>query len=390
MDEAKEVKAYRDGLGSGVSAATVAVAPTPTTTVPTAVKPTIDESKIPKADPRKAAEWVLSVGGSIGIKDKGEFYTLNAAAGLPKGRFELLEITLDGLKTRQPVTAEGLQVLAGLRGLKALKLPDLQLTDAELEFIGTLPDLEMLSLQHNMKLTGVFLAKCQRLQALRALHVFSSSFSDEAGPYLAGLKGLVAMEAGGTSVTDNILPYLAKLPKMTTLNIPFTKVTSGGLTALKLPLTNLGAHYLNEAPFAVHAKSLSVAFPQVTGISFGFKPITRADVEALAHFPKLVTFQSSADGDASVWEALSVVPRLTTFSFGAKGMKLTDAFIDHLLLLKNLTSIQIIEGHEISDAGLLKLKALKELKRLTLKNSQVTEAGFAAFKKARPDVAVTR
>lgn len=55
-------------------------------------------------------------------------------------------------------------------------------------------------------------------------------------------------------------------------------------------------------------------------------------------------------------------------------------------------SFELGEGEPtpITNAGLKQLKGIKRLKSPKLKGTQVTDAGMSVFKKARPNVTVTR
>ena len=59
---------------------------------------------------------------------------------------------------------------------------------------------------------------------------------------------------------------------------------------------------------------------------------------------------------------------------------------------KELTSLETLRlaGTQITDAGLVHLKALTSLQVLSLDNTQVTDAGVAKLKEALPDCRISR
>jgi hypothetical protein len=85
------------------------------------------EIKIIAGDPdRRAAEYVLSIGGRVQINDEGQWFK---QADLPK---EPLTLTGIYLLSNQQLTDAGLALLKDCKGLKLLVLQNTPLTDAGL------------------------------------------------------------------------------------------------------------------------------------------------------------------------------------------------------------------------------------------------------------------
>src|SRR4029079_6812743 len=101
--DAKAVKDYRERLPlSDAGAPGVADSKTSGVALPgTAKKSPGDKgatgaaAKLPAGDDRKAATWALARGGKVDIEEHGAKQTVRNAADLPKGRFEVLGITID-------------------------------------------------------------------------------------------------------------------------------------------------------------------------------------------------------------------------------------------------------------------------------------------------------
>src|SRR5262249_55590819 len=89
------------------------------------------EPKVPSDSDRKAAEWVLSIGGVVRVN--GQDRDIKAAADLPKEPFRL---TLVLLHENRQVTDAGLANLKGCGSLVYLDLPGTQVTDAGLAHLG--------------------------------------------------------------------------------------------------------------------------------------------------------------------------------------------------------------------------------------------------------------
>ena len=125
---------------------------------------------------------------------------------------------------------------------------------------------------------------------------------------------------------------------------------------------------------------------------------TADDIAGLASLPLLDTFLAygGSFSDAAV-EGLLAVPTLDSVNFNkvswAGNVAVTDTGLGVLARHKNISHITLANVHLITDTGLLKLSAMPQLKRLDVKSGgcpKITDAGIEAFKKARPDVNVTR
>ena len=134
---------------------------------------------------RKAAEYVLSVGGLISLDGGGEFKT---AADLPKTPFQLRICNLNGNKK---LTPEGLANFAGCKNLSVLYLAETGLTDAGL---ATFKD--------GVKLTDLALN--------------DTAVTDASVPVIQGFAGLTRLNVKKTKLTADGVKHLAeKLPKCT-------------------------------------------------------------------------------------------------------------------------------------------------------------------------------
>ena len=96
------------------------------------------------ADPdRRAAEYVLSIGGTINIMESGQEREINVAADLPHGAFELTVVNLNG---NPKVTGAGLAHFKGCTNLMWLGLLQTAVTDAGLSHFRDCKKLMYLSL----------------------------------------------------------------------------------------------------------------------------------------------------------------------------------------------------------------------------------------------------
>lgn len=367
--EAQEVLTYREGLKA--DAPTPAPPAVATTTGAGETKPAMpaavaDDPKFPKADERQAADWVLGVGGSIVIQEGNKAsYTLSSKAGLPKGKFQILEIVLDGKKTTGPVTGESLKVLAGLRDLQKLVIDNFELADEELSFVGTFPNLTKLDITHNSLFTGSAAKHFASLRLLTYLSLLNTSITDDSVALLADCKALTSLVFGTNAITDACIPFLGKVPKLNTLNVSNTKLTAEGLGQLKTKFVSLGFNLVPGESLKPIVTVLAPKQPQLTRVMLSYT------------FPN------------DTLSLLKDFPKLTGIDFTGSSPD-CDALLDGLDALPGLTGALLGGPFKITDAGLMKFVPLKKLKKLDIKSTTLTEAGIAAFQKARPDVVVKR
>ncbi len=211
-----------------------------------------DFSPAVDAADRKAAEWVLSLGG-VGTINDGQDRPFRAATDLPAGPWTLRTIDLnsnkrvddEGLKKlarlkdiqelsiwEARVTDAGLKELAGLKSLRVLILWNTRVTDAGLKELAGLKALQTLYL-NDTSVTDAGLKELAGLMDLRNLGLFRTKVTDAGLKELAGLKSLQWLHLGGTKVSDAGLKELAGLNDLGWLNLDSTPVTDAGLVHLQ-------------------------------------------------------------------------------------------------------------------------------------------------------------
>lgn len=410
VDEAKEVMDYRVGLKADAPAAPAVAATTPAAPGTTPPMPANTVPQV-KGEDRKAAEWVLSVGGTVYLHETGKVVT--DPAELPKGRFTIRNIDIDNNGGKiKPVTDTDFQCLAGLENLDRVMLNKLPVTAGVFGILATCPNLTQVQTQYNRfgddiwgqlstarklaklafqfdssEVTGVGISKLNAA-SLTNLYLNSLPITDEALPEIATLTKLEGLYLEGAKVTDDGLKILSSLKQLKILQLQNTAITAAGLTAFKdCPLTSLGFGR-TASEVAVQAAEVAVLFPKIEGMLLPRECIpTVEDWSAIAKaFPKLgrVALDSHKFADAHL-EGIDALTALTDLNLHYA--KITDAGVAKLAQLKKLSELLIYES-QITDAALdtlAKMKALKTLK-LPKPGNGLTAEGIARFKKQRPDV----
>ncbi len=413
IDEAKELKTYRLALASGVTAPATPGSPAAASTREAALTAKKTDPSV-KGDHRKAAEWLIQVGGHFDIDERGKKSTPVKPEDLPKGKFIILGIGLDGRDAKEAITAEGLTNLAGLQTVTSINIGQLEWPDEQFAFLSALPSLERVLINRCPRVTDAIVdhlvplkkltefgcggsngftgATLDKLAEHRLLTKFSSGasgFNAAGAAALAQLQGITSLGFEGSgALDDEAIPHLAKLSKLRSLGVTDTSITPEGLAALNLPLGFLDCGRLSGKTPRDFAAIVGPAFPDVISLRLPqCERYTPADFEALVHFKKLEVITTISLTDPNAWAGLRLLPQIKRLTVDRRPF--TDAAIDHLLAAPSLNSIQLM-GSDITDAGLLNLAGLKTLKTLTVKDSPITDAGIAAFKKQRSDVKFSR
>jgi serine/threonine protein kinase len=206
---------------------------------------------------RRAAEWVLSIGGALEAIVAGKEGLQRLQLPLPDASFQVVKINLtssdkvddDGLKNLSglaqlrelnlngaaAVSDNGLAHLAHVTTLQKLHLQNANITDASLEWIGSLPQLRGLSI-HNTAITDAGLRHLGNLKELDALNLSRTQVSDLGLVHLTGLKKLVWLQLRNTAVTDAGVQHLRQLTGLHQLYLDPVKVSKKAMEDLKASL----------------------------------------------------------------------------------------------------------------------------------------------------------
>jgi serine/threonine protein kinase len=304
---------------------------------------------------RTAAEWVLSLKGSVTVREKqtGSQILIDEARLLPAGGFELTRVDL----SRSAVTDDGLVHLRGLSRLIELDLNRTQISDAGLAPLGPLTQLESLDLS-GTRTTDSGLTELGELQALRMLNLCFQPVTDAGLAIVCRIKGLEQLVLIRTRVTDAGLGPLKNLPHLERLYIGETALTDKGLA-------ELGA-----------LKSLHVLGLNRTHVS-------NAGLARLLDLPQLDVLSLCATevGDGGLGQ-LKRLKRLSNLNLGET--KITAAGLKELQQLDNLRVLDLRGASRIGDESLTPLQNLRNVVDLDLSDTKVTSVGVAQLRKSLP------
>ena len=185
---------------------------------------------------RRAAEWVLGIGGSVTvITDGKEVPSIETPGELPEGTFLVTDVDLNG---RSEATNAGFGKLIDLSGLRTLNLNRTDICDLDLPILSTLNRLAKLELANNRRVTDFGLKTIGRMRELRILGLGATGITDTCLEHVAALKKLTYLNLSNTEVTDVGLQRLAAMPNLVVLNLGGEQLTQA---STRNPETNAKA-----------------------------------------------------------------------------------------------------------------------------------------------------
>ena len=296
---------------------------------------------------RRAAEWVLSIGGKVKIRVVQKEREVAAAKDLPADLFQVVAVDL---VSNQQVTDAALEHLKPLTNLTILQLENTRVSDDGLRHLKSLTTLNgWLDLSYT-QVSDAGLVHLKPLTNLRSLNLNATRVSDVGLVHLRTLTRLTSLGLWRTPIRGDGIKHIKALKDLTILDLHGSQVCDHGLKNLK-PLTGLTRLNLRETQVGddgiVHLRTLT----KLTELSLAESNVSDA---GLGHLGVLTSLQH-LDLDAT---------------------RVSDAGLVHLKGLTNLESL-VLNHTQVSDVGLIHLKGLTKLKHLGLFATRVGAAGLA-------------
>ncbi len=193
------------------------------------VRVTVDPGTGAKSlDPdRRAAIWVLSIGGTI--KVNGQHREIKAAADLPSAAFR---VTWFDLHEKEQVSDAGLAHFKDCKSLIYLGLQGTQVSDVGLVHFKNCKDLTHLDLK-GTQVSGAGLVHFKDCKDLTDLSLGGTPVTDTGLASLSDCKSLMYLGLQGTKVSNAGLAYFKDCKDLTSLFLDDTQVSDAGLGHLK-------------------------------------------------------------------------------------------------------------------------------------------------------------
>jgi serine/threonine protein kinase/Leucine-rich repeat (LRR) protein len=321
---------------------------------------------------RRAAEYVLSVGGTVVTRRKDEERSVNAVGDLPLEAFELIKVDL----SYREVTDAGLSRFEGCRNIRHLNLYGSGATDAGLAHFKDCQKLEFLDLFH-ARVTDAGLAAFKECQRLAHLNLDGTAVGDAGMAHFADCHDLAILNLNGTRVGDPGLAAFKDCTKLTYLNLSgLPNVTNVGLANFKdcrqLTHLTLTETKVNDYGLAIFAESRDLARLHVART-----PVTDAGLAYFKDFPQLVDL--NLGGTRITPAGLAQLPhRNAITSLDLRNTQVTDEALALFKDSRQLTDLILMET-AVGDAGLAHFQECRDLTQLFLDGTRVTDAGLERF-----------
>ena len=307
---------------------------------------------------RRAAEWVLEIGGTVVLKSEAGTAEISQVNELPAGDFTVLQIDLGG---NQLLRDADLARLKGLAELSRIDISDTQVTDQGL-----------LHLQGHV--------------SLFAVHLHSTAVTDRGLEHLQGLPALQGLGLTRTAVTGSFLQHFQDHPRLQVLELDYSKINDQGLQGLqglteiyRLQVSHTG---ITDAGF-MHLRHLQ----KLHSLHANDIPVTDAGLAALEDLEELENLELCV---TQVTDAgLKHVGRLRSLTrLLLKDTPVGDEGLRELQNLSKLSCLCLIRT-QVTDKGLAHLATLPCLTRIDLQSTRVTPTGVATLQAALPDCVIS-
>ncbi len=323
---------------------------------------------------RKAADWVLSIGGKVSIVVGGKAQEIAAAKDLPAEKFQLVGIVL---MSNPKVKDASLEQFKGLFNLKGLNLYGTRIGDAGVVFLEGLTNLEGLNLG-DTQISDAGLSHLKSLRRLGSLALTRTRITDVGLDHLKPLGNLQGLSLGGANVTAKGVAALEKaLPKCT-----ITWDGNAERQAAEWVLAKGGKVTVDfdgkETPISA-AKDLPAGAALVAIDLKNCQQLADADMEHLKALTKVTELRISetAIGDAGLKQVAGLA---SLTSLWLEGTRVSDVSMTLLARMPRLENLSLWRT-AITDQGLAQLSESKTLRFLYVSDTKITDAGLPYLKR---------
>ena len=365
---------------------------------------------------RVAANWLVNLGGSGSavFELSGQHnIQIHPASAIPDVHFKLTSVTLTPLHLANP---DALRHLAGLTKLRQLYVASAfdegkppTLDELRMNFIGLIPGLQELSIQHCQVKTSTLKA-LNKLPFLRSITINSKQVDDD-WQFVKELQYLRTI-----NIYDHYVPSPAdfakwrQFPQLRRIHLHYNKLLDAAITA---PL-----HEGN--PYSLCQTVLDIGSEKFRGeqetVVLGFNPVRAGTISLLAQGFRLSTdvwFGSHGDLTKEMLQegkkinplainavqipqelkqpGLKGLGELSLAGFAqvpfvrldANGLQKADDFVVRLPQSAEMEDI-FLKDSDLTDEGLRQLERLDPFVTLYVQGTKVTKAGIEAFLRRRP------
>lgn len=267
-----------------------------------------------------------------------------------------------------------LRPLQGMANVEALRLARWPLNDAAIEVISTLTNLKRLDLEE-AKIGDAQMAYVARLVNLRELNLSGTAIADAGVAYLRNLVALQKLDLGRTKITDKGLLSLRSLVNLEILNLKGTEITDAGTSVLP-KFTHLKELYLASTKVGDTTADYVGQITSLRTLTLRETSVTTAGMSLLARLKNLEVLNLS-DCSGVNDEGLVFIGEITSLRELDLGKSFGAAIADSrgVIHLNPRTGRPFRPYPPITDLGVAHLRNLRNLRKLNLVKTDVTREG---------------
>ncbi|MEK6262942.1 MAG: protein kinase, partial [Planctomycetota bacterium] len=330
---------------------------------------------------RRAAEWLISIGGRIRTKTNQREGELEAVAKLPDEGFELTAVDV---RNNSKMNDAGLDHLQDCKNLTNIWLSYTKVSDAGLAHLKGCKSLTILALDYT-EVSDVGLTHFQGFKNLGNLGLTGTKISDAGLAHVQAHKNLAHVELSETEISDAGLERLSTLPKLKFLRVAKTKVTEAGVKKLSAALPGCKIEWdggVIEPTVSPDRRAAEWTLP-IGGYIQIKENGQQRQITAVGELPRgafeltlvrLAGNQKASDAGLATFQDCRNLTELNL-----NYTPVTDAGLAHFKNCKNLIILEL-HGTQLSDAGLANFQDCHNLSILGLAGTQLSGAGLVHFK----------
>jgi len=354
---------------------------------------------------RRAADWVLGIGGTVHVMAGGRIREVKASNDWPNEPSWIIYVSLNDVGRVDDV---GLRNLSGLTRVEILAIAGNPVTNSGLEHLRGLVKLEFLTLS-GTRVTDAGLVNLERMTEIGTLYLNKTQITDTGLVHLKGMSKLQKLVLGETGVSGPGLEHLEELRELRILYLNQTPLDDAGLEYLQgmtqlrhleLVDTRVSGAGLKHLQGLTELEGLNLldtdvddaALPYLQGMTrlqslclLGTE-VTDAGLKHLQPLTALKVLNLSwneVTGDGL--EDLEPLENLTELYL--RGSKLTAENVEHVKMFPGLEILDL-DGTPTNDAGLEHLEGLTRLKEIRLRHTAVTDRAIRDFRAALPNCTI--
>jgi hypothetical protein len=272
--------------------------------------------------------------------------------------------------------ARGFNVVVDERGqVERLESDGLRIVDFELEHLSAFPRLRWLGIGWNNAISDKGMAHIAKLRRLTNLHLVGTVVTDEGFRQLKTLTRLEQLDLYCSRITNEGLRHLAAShQELVDLCLSWSRITDAGLVHLK-QLPSLRRLNLGQLPISDTGVEQLGGLANLEDVRFHYcRQLSDRSLETIAKLPRLQTlFLDGCNITDAGLIRLKVIHQLQ--ELGLLSTKITNQGLANLVAMKQLQKLDVRET-SVSDQGLQYLGRLESLRELRLRKTNVSDAGL--------------